>query len=159
MNKRNKRVLSAGLAGLVLAGAGTAYAAITYPPTAVVGGLSGSAAGPLDVKAADGTELKTKGTTNVATWELTYAPEQVADWHSHPGIIIAVVKQGTITRQVAKGNGQCVEETFSAGDSFTEVEPHKVWNPSSDTAAVLSITAIHAADAPTLRVPETITCK
>ncbi len=158
--KKSKRILAAALAGgLFLAGAGTAAAAISYPGSATVGELSGSTEGPIHVKSADGVELKSRSGTNVATWELTYAPEREADWHSHPGIIIAVVKEGTVTRQVALGNGKCIEETFTKGDAFTEVEPHKVKNPSTTEAAVLSITAIHATDSEELTTPQDITCK
>lgn len=103
----------------------------------------------------DGISFETKGDTKVATFELTYPIGPNSGWHSHPGIVIAVVKTGTVTRQVG-----CRVKKFTAGDSFTEVKPHFVSNFYTNaatvdaTAAVLEITQIFPADAPSRRIEE-----
>jgi quercetin dioxygenase-like cupin family protein len=84
----------------------------------------------------DGIELKTKGEVSVLDFELTYQPGGYSGWHEHPGIVIATVKSGTVSRRTG-----CTTETFKAGQSFTEVGPHYVSN-SGSIPAVLSITQI-----------------
>ena len=154
---RLKTTIAAGAAGLVLLGAGAASGAIPeIPAVAIVGLLNGSNSGPTEVHN-DGVQLKTNGATDVATWESRYTFDQTSGWHDHPGIVIAVVKQGTVERQVLSTNGKCVTEQFTVGQSFTEVEPHNVHNltPKSGTnpegLALLSITAIHRQDAAEFR--------
>ena len=152
-----KTTIAACAAGLLLLGAGAAGGAIPgIPAVAVVGLLNGSDNGPTEVHN-DGVQLKTNGATDVATWESKYTFDQTSGWHYHPGIVIAVVKQGTIERQVLKTNGKCVTEQFTVGQSFTEVEPHNVHNLTPKTStnpdglALLSITAIHRQDAGAFR--------
>jgi len=104
--------------------------------------VQGTLAGPERARQ-DGVTLRTREDTTVRTFELTYAVGGFSGWHAHPGIVIAVVKSGTVVRQVG-----CRKETFTVGQSFTEVEPHFVSNASTDAAqpgavpAVLSITQI-----------------
>ncbi len=100
----------------------------------------------------DGVELKTRTDTNVAVFELTYPVGAVSGWHAHPGIVIATVKSGTVNRQVG-----CKVKTFTAGDSFTEVEPHFVSNFYTDpdqagaVSAVLEITQVYPGEDRTKR--------
>jgi hypothetical protein len=61
----------------------------------------------------DGIELKTKSETTVTTFDLTYPPGSFSGWHSHPGIVIVVVKSGTVIRQTGCDAG----ETFTVGDT------------------------------------------
>lgn len=89
----------------------------------------------------DGIEFKTKGDVAVLDFELTYAVGAFSGWHKHPGIVIATVKSGSVVRQLG-----CTSQTFVTGDTFTEVGPHYVSNPSPDTPAVLSITQVVPAD-------------
>ena len=154
---RLKATIAAGAAALVLLGTGAAVGAIPgIPAVAVVGLLNGSDSGPTEVHN-DGVQLKTKGPTEVATFESRYTFDQTSGWHYHPGIVIAVVKQGTVERQVLLTNGKCITEQFTVGQAFTEVEPHNVHNltPKTDTnpdgVALLSITAIHGTDAGAFR--------
>jgi quercetin dioxygenase-like cupin family protein len=122
------------------------------PPSATPGSL---VFGQLDGKTKaknDGVELRTRDDTNVAVFELTYPVGSSSGWHSHPGIVIATVKSGSVKRQVG-----CTVQTFTAGDSFTEVEPHFVSNVYTDPAqpdaapAVLEITQLYPGDDPTVR--------
>jgi quercetin dioxygenase-like cupin family protein len=84
--------------------------------------------------------------TTVTTFDLTYKPGAYSGWHSHPGIVIAVVQSGTVTRQVG-----CRTETFTAGQSFTETAPHNVSNLGTEDA-VLSITRIYPTSATVSRI-------
>lgn len=87
---------------------------------------------------ADGIEFKTKGDVAVVDFELTYNPLGYSGWHAHPGIVIATVKSGQVQRRLGCEPAQ----TFNVRDTFTEVGPHFVSNPSDTTPAVLSITQI-----------------
>jgi quercetin dioxygenase-like cupin family protein len=94
----------------------------------------------------DGVTLQTRVPTTVTTFDLTYPVGAVSGWHSHPGIVIAVVQSGTVTRQVG-----CKTETFTASQSFTEAEPHNVSNLGT-VPAVLSITRIYPTSATVSRL-------
>jgi hypothetical protein len=103
----------------------------------------------------DGISLRVRRDTTVRTFTLTYPVGSSSGWHSHPGIVVAVVESGTVVRQVG-----CRRETFTAGDSFTEVAPHRVSNRYRRTSqpgavpAVLSITQLYPKDAPAARVEQ-----
>lgn len=85
----------------------------------------------------DGIELKVKGDTTVRNFILRYTPGSNSGWHSHPGIVVAIVESGTVTRRLAT---DCVVQTFTKGQVFTEVPGHFVANPSTTQDAVLRIT-------------------
>lgn len=112
------------------------------------GTLDGTDRGPAKVTQ-DGVELKTKSETQVTTFDLTYPPGSFSGWHSHPGIVIVVVKSGSVLRQTDCGPGSL----FEVGDAFTEVGPHYVTNPGSEPA-VLSITRVYPASATAARIDE-----
>jgi quercetin dioxygenase-like cupin family protein len=57
--------------------------------------------------------------TDVAMAQITVDPGGSSGWHSHPGGAIIVVKAGTLTVYRSLG-GQCLTETFSAGQAFIE---------------------------------------
>ena len=134
--------LSVGSTALATPPAAPPLTPITDPNPPVVGLLDGR------TKAKnDGVEFKTRTDTNIAVFELTYPIGSFSGWHSHPGIVIATVKSGAVTRQVG-----CKVKTFTAGDSFTEVDPHYVKNVYTDSKqpgaepAVLEITQIYPGD-------------
>jgi hypothetical protein len=89
-----------------------------------------------------------KGDATVRSFDLTYPVDSSSGWHMHPGIVIAVVVSGTVSRQLK----DCSIATFSAGEAFTEVGPHLVWNPGM-AEAVLRITQVF----PTGEAPRTNT--
>ena len=103
--------------------------------------VQGKLKGPQKSKA-DGIELKTKSDVKVDDFELTYHVGGFSGWHEHPGIVIATVKSGAVERKLGCGPA----ETFTAGQTFTEVGIHYVSNPSSTDDAVLAITQIYPAD-------------
>jgi hypothetical protein len=150
-------VLAAGLLGVVYVSSAAATPPSTDPPEAsdlVSGPLDGSTGRhPLRVEQ-DGVELKVKQPTTVATFDLTYEPLEFSGWHSHPGIVVVVVKSGTVERTTPGKHGHCTTQTFTAGTSFTEVGTHDVANPSATDAAVLSITRIYPSDATVSRIDQ-----
>ncbi|MGW6130057.1 hypothetical protein ACWFNE_08535 [Cellulomonas sp. NPDC055163] len=131
--------------GAYLASAGSTAVATPPAPSPsapssanlVTGELAGSENGPAKVSQ-DGIELKTKTPTTVTTFELTYPVGSYSGWHSHPGIVVAVVKEGVVERRTGCGAG----EVFGPGQSFTETGLHHVSNV-GEVAAVLSITRIY----------------
>ncbi|WP_210481768.1 cupin domain-containing protein [Naasia sp. SYSU D00948] len=129
---------SIGIAAAVAVAIGTVTVATatpgsgTSPGPAVIGELEEGKKAK-----ADGIELKTQGDVTVLDFELTYAVGGYSGWHEHPGIVIATVKSGTVTRQLDCGPA----ETFTVGDTFIEVGPHFISNPGSEPA-VLSITQL-----------------
>lgn len=124
--------------------------AVPYNTVPVVGTL------PAHTRAhQDGISLKVRSETTVRTFTLTYPVGSSSGWHSHPGIVLAVVQQGTVVRQVG-----CRQEQFTVGQSFTEVAPHEVSNlylrrdQQGAVDAVLSITQLFPKNAPTARIEQ-----
>ncbi len=146
MNLRQK-ILGAAAVAALLTTVGLGSGAMASPPTgtvtagpATVGQLDGDNHDRLRASQ-DGIRLRTRVPSSVATFELTYGPNSESGWHSHQGIVVVVVKSGSVVRQTP-----CEDpETFSVGDAFTEVGSHNVSNPSS-IPAVLSITRILPTD-------------
>ncbi len=100
----------------------------------------------------DKVSLTTKSSTDVAVFTLTYPPHSYSGWHSHPGIVVAVVESGSVDRQVG-----CKIQHFSAGQAFTEVGTHRVSNPGT-VDAVLQITQIYPASATATRFDQSDPC-
>ena len=99
MNSRNKLMLGAGLGAVVLAV--TAYAAVfnllavgTLPDSEIIGGPA-----------------------TVTFRQLLMDPNEESLWHYHPGVLISVIKRGSVT--VEDGCGE--EETYTAGQSFEAI--------------------------------------
>jgi Cupin domain len=55
----------------------------------------------------------------VVVQEVTIGPGGTTGWHSHPGPVIVVVKQGTLTYVRADG-GVCSSTPYSAGKAFVD---------------------------------------
>lgn len=106
----------------------------------------GTLAGPSKAEK-DDIELKVRTNTTVRTFTLTYPPGSSSGWHAHPGIVLAVVESGSVTRRYADCSAP---QTFIAGQAFTEVPGHLVTNPGT-TDAVLRITQLFPAGTTALR--------
>jgi quercetin dioxygenase-like cupin family protein len=125
------------LAVAAVAGGFAAYALATppsgqHPTTPAVGTL---AAG--QQVNTDRLKFQTKDPADVATFSVTYDPLGFSGWHTHPGIVFAIVASGSVIRQVG-----CTSHTYIAGDSFIESDEQpagQVSNPSSTTPAVLTV--------------------
>ena len=55
----------------------------------------------------------------VVVQEVTLGPGGTTGWHSHPGPVIVVVKQGTLTYVRADG-GVCTSTAYAAGKAFVD---------------------------------------
>jgi quercetin dioxygenase-like cupin family protein len=100
----------------------------------------------------DKIELKTKSSSLVTAFTLVYPPGSYSGWHSHPGIVVAIVTSGSVDRQTG-----CKIEHFTKGDAFTEVGTHRVSN-SGEIDAVLEITQIYPEDAAAGRIDQEDPC-
>ena len=142
---RTRAAAGCAAAGLALAYGLSVTGAFATPPSVPGATPSDTVSGALtstDKVQQDGVVLKTKQPSTVTTFDLTYPPGAYSGWHSHPGIVIAVVKQGSVIRQTP-----CSTETFEVGEAFTEVGSHFVRNASDSDPAVLSITRIYPSSA------------
>lgn len=139
-----RRTAALVLAPLVLLAGGTVTSAT--PPSGTSSDVPVFGDLPEGKSRADRIDLRVRKDSRVASFTLTYAVSGQSGWHEHPGIVLAVVEQGSVTRQAG-----CATETFTAGDAFTEVGPHLVRNVGAE-AAVLRIMQVYPADAPARRV-------
>jgi len=133
-----RTVLASGAAAVVVSAlffGATAFATPGVNAPAAVGLASGVLDGPAKAKN-DKIELKVGQDTTVRTFTLTYEPGSNSGWHRHPGIVVAVVESGAVTRQL---ENDCTPKTFTKGEVFTEVVGHFVANPFREEA-ILRIT-------------------
>ena len=132
--------LSAGLGGFA---AMTRAAATppTPPPNSPSAGSSlvGVLEGPSKAKN-DGISLKVRADTKVRVFTLTYPVGSTSGWHAHPGIVVAVVEQGVVKREIG-----CAAQVFGVNEAFTEAAPHQVTNVGT-VPAVLKITQMFPAE-------------
>lgn len=61
-------------------------------------------------------KLTTSGPANFIVQDVVYAPGGHTGWHSHPGILLSSVIEGSIEWY----DGQCNLHVYNAGDSLTE---------------------------------------
>jgi quercetin dioxygenase-like cupin family protein len=64
----------------------------------------------------DSITLKQPGATEVTVREITIEPGGSTGWHYHAGELLAIVRAGTLTRQL----DDCSEVTTAAGEAFVE---------------------------------------
>lgn len=70
----------------------------------------------------------------VVVQEITIGPGGTTGWHSHPGPVVVVVKQGTLTYVRAVG-GECADTAYPAGTAFVDPgqgHAHTAFNLGSD---------------------------
>jgi quercetin dioxygenase-like cupin family protein len=104
-----RKILVVLASALALVGVSAAVVSAT-PGTGVTGVILGQ--GESD----DGIYVRGRGTTDVVVREITIQPGGSTGWHYHDGQLIAVVKQGTLTRTM----DDCSTEVTPAGESFVE---------------------------------------
>lgn len=61
-------------------------------------------------------ELETEGSSSFITQDVSYMPGGHTGWHSHPGILLSSVTEGSIEWYDAN----CRLHVYNVGDSFTE---------------------------------------
>jgi quercetin dioxygenase-like cupin family protein len=97
---RHKLALVVGLSAIVLLGV------VAYAATSII----------LAVGTIPHSEL-IDGPATVTARQLLIPPGEVGAWHYHPGLLISVVKRGTVTIEDGCGG----EETFTAGQAFEQI--------------------------------------
>jgi quercetin dioxygenase-like cupin family protein len=80
----------------------------------------------------DRIKFQTKDPTDLVTQQVTFAPGAYSGWHHQPGMILVLVKSGTVTVH----DENCQTRSYSAGQVFIEggTEPMMVSNEGSETA-------------------------
>ncbi len=64
-------------------------------------------------------KIKEKEDSDVVVQQITIGPGGHTGWHSHPGVVVVVVKAGTLTYYSAD-DPTCTGVDYNAGDSFVD---------------------------------------
>jgi quercetin dioxygenase-like cupin family protein len=81
---------------------------------------------------------RVKGDSDLYVTKHTFQPEGQTGWHSHPGPSLITVIQGTLTVY----HDDCTSETFTAGQSFTDLgcgDIHNVRNEGATEAIDVAV--------------------
>jgi quercetin dioxygenase-like cupin family protein len=87
-----------------------------------------------------------RGDSDVYVTQHTFQPGGQTGWHTHPGPSLITVVEGTLTVY----HDDCTSETFSAGESFTDIgcgDIHNVRNEGNVEAKDIAVQIVPA-DAP-----------
>lgn len=111
------------------------------PPAGVVSNVivaQGATLGPVkehaDVGGSWAVQLEDKGQSEFFFQDLVVGPGGYTGWHSHPGILLITVKEGSVEFY----DKNCAKHTYAAGQSFTEgAEPHAAMNRGTGNARLL----------------------
>lgn len=89
---------------------------------------------------ADRIKFQTKDPADVSVVTLSIEPGGTTGWHSHPGIALITVAEGTGKLYAA----DCTSETFQAGQAFVETgdDPPTVFRNESAEPVVLTVTFV-----------------
>jgi quercetin dioxygenase-like cupin family protein len=82
--------------------------------------------------------VRVRGDSDLYVNQLTFAPGAQAGWHTHPGPSLVTVIEGTLNVY----HDDCTFETFTAGDTFTDVgcgDVHNVVNETGVEAKTISV--------------------
>ena len=115
--------------------------AFATPPAGVVSNVivaQGVTLGPVKERADVGdswaVNLQDKGQSEFFFQDLVVGPGGYTGWHSHPGILLITVKEGSVEFY----DKDCAKHTYAAGQSFTEgAEPHAAMNRGAGNARLL----------------------
>jgi quercetin dioxygenase-like cupin family protein len=78
--------------------------------------------------------LEDNGQSEMYFQDLVIGPGGYTGWHSHPGLLLITMKEGSIDFY----NKDCVKTTYVAGQSFSEgADPHAAVNTGSVNARLL----------------------
>lgn len=87
----------------------------------------------------DQIKFQTKGSVDIASNEVTYQAGGFSGWHMHPGLVLVVVKSGSVDRYV----GSCTNPTtYSQGQAFVEYGDEPPMKIESSGGAVLEVTYV-----------------
>jgi quercetin dioxygenase-like cupin family protein len=84
-------------------------------------------------------EANAKPGLDVVVQDLIWAPGAFTGWHSHPGVVIVVVKTGALT-VYRSDDGRCKSKTYSAGQTFAEY-PTQVMNTRNEGSVTAEVVA------------------
>src|SRR6267142_4436167 len=115
--------------------------ALATPPAGVVSNVilaQGTTVISLKEKIAVGNnwnlDLENKGQSEFYVQDLVVGPGGYTGWHSHPGLLLITVKEGSLEFY----DKECAKHTYGAGQSFTEgAEPHAAMNRGTGNARLL----------------------
>ena len=130
--KHHRRRIGAVAAVTVLAAMATAIA-VANPGTSTSTTLASRSTLSESVQANDSRiKFQTKDPTDLVTQQVTFAAGANSGWHHHPGVILVLVKAGTVTVH----DENCQTTSYAAGHAFIEggTEPMMVSNEGSETA-------------------------
>jgi mannose-6-phosphate isomerase-like protein (cupin superfamily) len=74
---------------------------------------------------------RVRGDSDVYVTEVTFQPGGQTGWHSHPGPSLITVTEGTLTVY----HDDCTFQTYSAGESFTDLGCGDIHNVRNETGA------------------------
>ena len=78
--------------------------------------------------------LEDRGQSEFYFQDLVVGPGGYTGWHSHPGLLMITVKEGSVDFY----DKACTKHTYVAGQSFTEgAEPHAAMNRATGNARLL----------------------
>jgi quercetin dioxygenase-like cupin family protein len=147
---QRKCILTAALSIAVAAITGTALATAPVGQTTTL--LARGTAGRLDAKH-DGVRLVTRHdiSADVAVATVTFAPGGSSGWHHHPGVVVVVVRSGTVTFY----DKNCHPEVHNAGDAFIESanSPGLATNHGAEDAVVEATFIVPASTPPAPPTP------
>jgi len=115
--------------------------AFATPPAGVVSNVivaQGVTLDPIKERADVGNSwtvnLEDKGQSEFYFQDLVVSPGGYTGWHSHPGLLLITVKEGSVEFY----DKDCTKHTYAAGQSFTEgAEPHAAMNRGTGNTRLL----------------------
>ena len=133
--------LQAALFTMLTCGVVVPALAFATPGAGVISNViiaQGATVGPVkeraDVGDSWGVNLQDRGQSEFYIQDLVVGPGGYTGWHSHPGILMVTVKEGSLEFY----DKDCTKHTYAAGQSFTEgAEPHAAMNRGTGKARLL----------------------
>lgn len=150
IRKRRSSVVAAVAVTLVAAVGLWSQAGLATPPTFEFPDMQGMARGHIPervkAKANQLVQLKTKQAVDVFKVRLTLRPGRHSGWHSHQGLVLTIVEEGTVTEY----DRNCTARTYSGqrrgpasnGDAFVDEGDVHLLRNEGTTDAVVTLVAI-----------------
>jgi quercetin dioxygenase-like cupin family protein len=128
------------------------------PPAGVVSKVivaQGPTTGPLkeriDVGGTWALHLEDKGESEFYFQDLVVGPGGYTGWHSHPGLLLVTVKEGSIDFY----DKDCVKRVYAAGQSFSEgAEPHAAVNSGQSNTRLLIAYIVKKGESRRIEAPQ-----
>lgn len=111
--------VAAGFLVVVGTALGTQGMGLLSGPVHARGTLDPTTGNNLVINSKSGVHVKTQGSVDLVTQEITFAPGGHTGWHSHPGPVLVTVKAGSLQLFYANDEG-CQGTIYQAGDSFID---------------------------------------